>query len=448
MVENYKKKVVSASLIVTFGYGLSQVIRLAGNLVLTRLLVPEMFGIVSIANTFLTAIALFSDFGINQCVIKSNRSDDPVFLDTAWTIQVLRGVVLGLIAFLIATPVARFYNISELKRLLPVLGISTVLSGFTSTSIILLERDFQQKQLQIMQIISQIVGLVIVCIFAYKFRTVWALILGNFVSAIIQTIYSYLINDYRHKLIIDKESFLELMTFGKWILFSTAMMFLARQTDRILLGKIFNIRLYGIYNIAITFAELPKNIIQTLSGKVMYPLFAKYSSQPRSELRKQIRAVRKKFIYLIAVCLALFINISDYIIIFLYDERYTQAAWMLPVLAIGMWPFILISVVDRSLLAVGNPKYIAFGNLVKFVYMVVLTPIVSKLYGELGVIICIAFNDILSYIVVNYGLWKEKLSQLKQDLYSTLVFFLATAVFLIIRLILGLGIPGFLYYSV
>src|SRR4051812_6290963 len=70
------------------GFGGGQALRFAGNLVLTRLLMPEAFGLMVLVNTFLMGLALFSDIGVGTSVIQNKRGDERAFLDTAWTISV------------------------------------------------------------------------------------------------------------------------------------------------------------------------------------------------------------------------------------------------------------------------------------------------------------------------------------------------------------------------
>ncbi len=90
----------SASFWVAGSHVTSQVIRLGGNLVITRLLVPEMFGVMALANTLMIGVALFSDLGIRQSIIQNNRGMDCDFLNTAWSLQILRGCLLMLMVFL------------------------------------------------------------------------------------------------------------------------------------------------------------------------------------------------------------------------------------------------------------------------------------------------------------------------------------------------------------
>ena len=78
-------------------HGIGQMLRFAGNLVLTRLLAPDMFGVMAIAHVVISGMTMFSDIGLELNVIRSKRGNDPVFLDTVWTIQILRGLLLFLV---------------------------------------------------------------------------------------------------------------------------------------------------------------------------------------------------------------------------------------------------------------------------------------------------------------------------------------------------------------
>ena len=86
-----KSKLLNGSLWTFFGYGSSQIIRLGSNLVLARLLFPEAFGIMSLVTVVMQGLTMISDLGVGPSIIHSKRGDDPNFLNTAWTIQVIRG---------------------------------------------------------------------------------------------------------------------------------------------------------------------------------------------------------------------------------------------------------------------------------------------------------------------------------------------------------------------
>ncbi len=438
-----KKKAIESSLFIVFGFGSSQFLRLLGNVVLTRLLAPELFGIVAIGTVFQLGLALFSDIGLGPCVIRSDRVHEEDFINTAWTLQVLRGVILAIALVICAYPVSRVYEQPILLQLLPVIAINSLVSGFSSTSLFLLNKELNQKKLVILELGVQLVSLIIMVIVAYLTGSVWSLIIRGLVSEIVKTLWSHKINEgIKNRFRLEKTSLSELLHFGMWIWMSTAVMFLAAQSDRLLLGKLFSITMFGVYNIALNFSELPKKVLEKLSNTVIYPLISKFNHLPADDLRAKIAKPRRLILLAMAVFVSIFSCFGDFIILFLYDDRYAAAAWILPLLAVGMWPLILIVTIDRVLMSIGKPQYLTLGNLLKFLYMISIVPLLFHLFGDIGTILGIVFNDIAVYIVINIALVREKFSLIKQDLVATLFLFLLIAIFLSLRMVFNLGFPG------
>lgn len=439
----YGKKAFEAASFVVVGFGLSQGIRLAGNIILTRLLVPEIFGIIMLARVFYIGLGLFSDVGLEPAIIRSSRAKETAFLNTAWTIQIIRSVILAFLSACIAYPASLIYKEPSLLYIIPLIGLISVPDGCRSTSLSLMNRDLQQKTLTIMELAVQICSLAVMVGTALVFRNIWALLAGDLVAAVMRTLWSHFLNkDRPNRWVLERAAVSELLNFGKWIMLSTALMFLASQADRFMLGKLFTMTWFGVYGIAVNLAELPKQILNRLNGKVIYPLIVKYADLSRDELRTRISKARGGLLLAIAALLALFGSFGDVAIDILYDERYQAAAWILPMLVFGMWPLILLSTVEGSLLAIGKPMYSTLGNLAKFVYMVIFIPISYKLGGEFGVIVAIAFNDLPSYLLISAGLIKERLSLVRQDILLTVSLALVTAVLFSIRFFCGMGLPG------
>lgn len=436
-------KAIEAAFFVIIGFGLSQLIRLTGNILVTRLLVPEAFGIIAIARVFFMGLGFFSDIGLDPAIIRSTRAHDTVFLNTAWTLQVIRNGILALLACLIAYPVSLVYKEPILLFIIPCIGVISLPDGFKSTYLAILGRELQQKTLTIMELIIQIVSLAAMLLAAFLMRSVWALLFSDLVGSLIRMIWSHVLNrEHPNRFVIEREAAKELLGFGLWILFSTAMMFLASQADRILLGKLFTVGWLGVYGIAITLAELPKQILAYLNSKVIYPLITKSSHLPRHELRGRIWHPRSRLLFVLAFFLALFVSFSDFLVNILYDQRYHAASWILPILAVGMWPIIMRYSNEGCLLAIGKPKYNAYGNLAKFIYLAAALPLAKSLGGDVAVVAAVALGELPAYIVQNIGLGKERLSFARQDVEMTAVFVLALSLLIGLRFIIGLGIPG------
>ena len=440
-MSSLKQKAISGSIWVIVGYGSSQFLRLISNLILTRLLVPELFGLMALVNTFIVGLTLFSDVGIRPSIIRSNRGEDPIFLNTAWTLQVIRGCGLWICSVLISFPVAQFYGEPKLMWLIPIVGFNSIIAGFDSTSLAVLNRNIEIRKLTIISLATQIIALTTTIIWAYFQPTIWALIIGTFVSKLVYLYCSHRISSITHRFIWNKEALTELVSFGRWIFVSTAMTFLASQSDRLILGKLFPLDMLGVYAVALTFAKIPENIINKLNSSIIMPLISQKINLPRQELKQKILNKRKYLLGACVVLISLMFCFGDSLIAFLYPEKYADATWMVPILALGLWPLILVQSIGKSLFALGKPQYHAVGTFLKFAYMSVVLPFVLLNTNSFWAIWVIAFNDIPIYTVTHYGLYKHGFSCLKQDIQFTIILILISVLFLSSRYYLTQNIP-------
>ena len=448
MGKGLRNKTIQNLLYILVGSGLDQLVRLASNLILTRLLVPELFGLMAIVGVATAALTLFSDIGTGTSVIQNPRGLEPDFLNTAWTLQVIRGGALSLLTVLLAYPTAYFYDQPLLANILPVAGLGLLVSGFQSMATVKMERNLQAGKVIKMNSIIYLISTIFTLLLAYFYRNIWSLVIGNLSFPILQTYWSYKLDlGLRHRFQLERSIRRELFHYGKWIFLSTGMMFLSTQTDKILLAKFFPIATFGIYNIAITLSGVPKSIVDSISNKIIFPLISLNKSLQIPILQKKILDKRRWMLVGLAVAVSLFIGFADCLIKILFDPRYYEAGWMLSILALGMWPLILYATVDRCLYVLENPKYPAFGNALKFIYMLVLLPLAYKFLGIFGAVLVVALNDLPPYLVVHYGLKRKQFSCLAQDAWTTAILIVLLASILLARHFAGLGMPWQVAFS-
>ena len=229
---------------------------------MTRLLAPEMFGVMTIAQTVMIGLVLFSDLGLRLNVIQSRRGSDPVFLNTAWVTQILVGCLLALGAILVASSLAlanhlgllppeSTYAAPTLPYVLAALGFGLLIAGFESTKAAESSRRLALGRLVRIQITAQVAGVVSMLAFAAVSRSIWALVIGALVSVAMETLLSHLwLPGTRNRVQWDRKAFREILGFGRWILASSMIGFLANAGDKVLLGWMVSATQLGVYSIA------------------------------------------------------------------------------------------------------------------------------------------------------------------------------------------------------
>ncbi|PSF39429.1 polysaccharide biosynthesis protein [Aphanothece hegewaldii CCALA 016] len=441
-MSSLKKLALLGSLWTLLGYGSSQFIRLGGNVILTRLLAPELFGLMATLMTLIVALNFLSDVGLAPIVVQHKRGDDPIFLNTVWTLQIIRGFFIWFGCLLISWPIAQLYNDERLLWLMPIFSLTSLISGFNSTSLLTLNRQVALKKITILDLGVQSFSLSIMLIWAFLHPTIWALVVGNLISATLTMILSYrLIPNYFNRFAWEQTAARDILSFGKWIFISTAFYFLATQSDRLILAKLTSFEILGIYTIACTLALFPQSVIGMLSSKVLLPVFSQLMDLPRESLRLKMLKNRRLLLLGISCLIIPLVCFGDWLILFMYDARYKQAAWMLPILALGIWPNVLLETNRQALTALGKLNYQAYGQILKSIHMCLGLLLGFYLFGLPGLIIMVALNDLELYAIISYGLWREKLSCFQQDILMTILILSAIILTLTVRKLAGYGLP-------
>ncbi len=411
-------RAVRASLWAISGLVASRGLRLANNVIMARLLFPEAFGLMALVNIFVQGVQLLTDIGIAPAVIQNRRGEERAFLDTAWTMQILRGFALWAILAAIAWPASRVYGEPILASLIFVVGFSAAISGFESTARFTLNRRLHLGKLTGLEVGAQLVGMPVMIIWAWLWPSVWALVGGTLVMALARTVGShFLLSGHRDCLAWDPSAAKEVFSFGKWIFVVSAVGFLATEIDRLILGRLVPFEILGVYTIAFMLQRMPDDLISRIGERVIFPAVSSQRDVPRPELRRRILRNRWPFLSGLAALIALLAVFGDWVVLTLYDGRYDEAAWMLQILALGLWPRALTNTMGAVLLAVGAPRYLAYSGTLRMLVLAAAVPIGYATWGMLGVVGVVAASACLDYVVESIGLWRHGLLAIRQDLW-------------------------------
>jgi O-antigen/teichoic acid export membrane protein len=421
MKVSLKNAVVRGTVVTVLGNGASSVIRLAGNLVMTRLLFPEYFGAMALVNVFLAGLAMLSDVGVGPSIIQNQRGDDPVFLNTAWTVQVIRGAILWLCACAIAWPVSLFYEKPQLAWLIPAAGISALVGGFESTRLFTANRHLALGRIVLVELVSQVLGVATMVLFAWPTRSIWALVLGGIVSALVKTILSHaVLPGSPNRFAWEPEARKSLLDFGRWIFLSTAITFFSGQSDKLILGKLVDTTSLGLYGIAATLASMPGVIVNQASQRVFFPAVSKMLRRPDHD-PAEVRQGRSRLLLVMAPFFGVGIALAVPVVGFLYDSRYQQVGVLTVCSLLGVWLNTLTVSYGAVLLAAGRPKYIAAGTGLKTVLFAALVWPAMNQFGLAGAAMAMSFAELGVLVLCMWGCRPLGVVTPGADLKATLV---------------------------
>ena len=391
-----KRKAAAGAVWTVLGMGGGSIVRLLSSLVLTRLLLEEHFGLIALVNTFIMGLHLLSDVGVRQVIVQ-NKREDADFVNTIWTINVIRGLLLYLIATACAGPFAAFYEQPILAPLVRVAALSALILGFMSASFFTQSRRLNLKRLVALELVSVIVGTMVTIVWALMTPSIWALVWGGVVTASLQTILTYLwLPGIRNRFRLEKQAARAMLGFGSWIFFSTALTFGASHLDRIIFGKLTTMATLGIYSIAVMLATTLDRIVTKVASNVLFPLYSasRYSQQ---DLEATYVSTRRPLLVLAGWIVAGIAAGGPTVIRLLYDPRYWEAGWMLQILIFVVWFRALASGNTAVALAVGRSDWVAAASLGKVVGIAVFVFLGYSALGFPGAVLGVACAAATSY---------------------------------------------------
>lgn len=406
------------------GFGGQKVLQFGSSLILTRILFPEAFGIMSLLTVFLVALGMFSDLGIKPAIIQHKRGEDFDFLNTAWTIQIIRGFILWLIACLIAWPLAQLYDQQILFPILCFIGVTAAINGFQSTTLATQNRSIQLGRLTLIPLIAQIIAAVITVLLAWIYESVWALAVGSVVSAIVNTILSHLLLPFhRHRIHIERQALGELMTFGKWIFFTTVITYFYGQGIRAIQGVLITPEDLGILHIAGMIAWAIGDLAYRLTSIVGFPALAQIAREKPHRLQNVLAKIRLRFFLMTLPAFIMLSLLSKYLIDFLYDDRYAAGGAYLAIMALnGAFAILPIGYTD-AFLATGNSRTPFAIGVVSFICRVGGLFLGYQWGGILGMLAGLGAGTLLIYFYVLFLANRSRWLSPAQDFISLCVVF-------------------------
>lgn len=351
------RRVLRGMTVTVAGFGAMQAIRLAGNLILARLLFPEAFGLMALVAVLMFGLAMLSDLGISPAIQGSKRGDDPDFLDTAWTLNLIRGVVLFLAACALAWPMARFYDAPQLAQLIPVAAIGLLIHAVEPTRIETAERHLMLGRVTALELAAQAVALVAMVALALATGSVWALVAGGLVQAATRTLLAWrVLPGHVNRLRLERPAARELVQFGKWIFLSTVAGFLVQQADKLVLGRYLSMAELGLYNIGFFLASFPLMLGSTLVVRLMIPVYRESPPGASAANFARLRRIRGGLTLALVAMMAPLVLLGPWLVGLLYDPRYAGAGPVVVLVGLALMPQLVTLAYDRAALAAGDSR--------------------------------------------------------------------------------------------
>ncbi|HEY7497051.1 MAG TPA: lipopolysaccharide biosynthesis protein [Vicinamibacterales bacterium] len=377
-----QKKAVRSSAWVALSSVVIGVLTFGRGIILARLLTPEIFGLMALCLMATRLIEIFTETGFGAALIqRQDRFEDAK--DTAFTMMFLRGIGLAAISYAISPYFANFYHEPVLQPAIAVVGLSFVLSGFTNINMVALQKELDYKRLTYYELTSATFKFLAAAGLAYWLRSLWALVYAQIASAAITSALSFIMVPGRVRFHLDWEIAKQLYRYGRFMTGLAIVVFITRELDNAVVGKVLGVEILGYYVAAYTLATIPSDYISRMIAKVLFPMLAKLQNDfelLRVEYTRGIRLITSVAVP-IAVATAV---LAPEIVQSLYGAKWSAAAPPLAILSVFGCFRALWLINGYSYNAIGRPHIDFSMNLTRLIVMGALIVPLTMKYGAIG----------------------------------------------------------------
>ncbi|MEM8536535.1 MAG: oligosaccharide flippase family protein [Pseudomonadota bacterium] len=323
--------------------GTEFVFRLASNLIMTRLLVPEAFGLLAFAMVFASAVGLLADIGVYQSIVREKDRMGPRFLRVAWTVNVIRSILIALIVVALAVIFAfvgpdfaapgSAMAAPEMPLLIALTALFPFGQGLVSTNWYAAMRRMHYKRIAFLEFITLILRLASQIGFALISPTVWALLVGGAVGNFAKAALSHLfMPGPRMRWLWDREMADHLWQYGKWIMASSGVTFIIRNTDKLIFGALISSVTMGLYAIAFIWISAAERFLDVFSRAVGFSVVSEMLRDRPDEARRLMRKYQWGIDAIcVAACAALIFG-GQLLVDVLYTDEYQEAGRIIQLL--------------------------------------------------------------------------------------------------------------------
>ncbi len=242
--------------------------------ILARLLAPRHFGLLGIALVSLAATKQFTNIGVNAALIHNNEDNVDSYLDTTWSLEAGRGLLLFGVLFLGAPYIAGFFGEPRATWVVRLIGLNPLLYGLRNPAVVYFSKDLAFHKEFVYSASGGLAQFVVGVGWALLSPTVWALVAAFVASELVRTVLSYLLDDYRPWPRFDWADARELIDYGKWITTGSIIYFLYSRGDDAFVGWFLSATALGFYQYAYQLADAPSTEVSESISRITFPAYA------------------------------------------------------------------------------------------------------------------------------------------------------------------------------
>lgn len=372
---------------------ISRVISTIRIIILARIITPTQFGVFSIASIMLSFLEILTETGINVFLVQERDKIDR-FVNSAWIVSILRGIILSLIIFISTPFIATFFKLPDLYRFLILISFVPLIRGFINPSIVKFQKDLQFKKEFFLRftifIFDSFVSVVLALMWHDAISFVWGLMAGAILEVILSFVFFRPLPIFKFKFNIVKI----VLNHGKWVTAYGIFNYIAQNGDNIVVGKLLGSTPLGIYQMGYAISTLPISEISDVANKVVFPVYSKISDDKTRLIKAFKKTVLLLSLPVITLSLIIFFLPQDFFNLVL-GPRWIEITSILKILVFYGMLRAITGIFSSLFLALRKQNFVAGMTFVRFLTLIFTIVPFTLSYGIIGA----SFSALLSVLL-------------------------------------------------
>ncbi|MBN1456978.1 MAG: lipopolysaccharide biosynthesis protein [Sedimentisphaerales bacterium] len=360
-------------------------------IILLRLLAPTDFGLLGIASLMTIIVLNFTEMGFREALVqRKEKAED--YLDVAWTISVIRGLVLFIILYFAAPYLANFFNRTDAAGVIQVVAISLVINGIVNIGVVYFDKELQFSRRFTLEVSGTVVGTIVVISLAFIYKNVWALVFGGLAGSATRCVLSYVLHPYKPKFSFDIIKLKELWAFGRHVFAIKILYFISLNGDDIFVGKVLGATALGFYRKAYELGNMVSDEIGNKVAQVAFPTFSKLQGNIEKIQGGFFKALQITSLIVFPITGAIIVLSPDFTRLFLTEKWLPMVSSLQILSLLG-----LLKCMQRSsvFMAIGRPDVLAKLAVLRVTLMAITIYPLTIRYGIAGTSICVLWPSLI-----------------------------------------------------
>lgn len=442
-----RKRLLRGGAWLTAGNALSAGASFLRNIIIARLVSVEDFGIVVLLTLTLAVVETVSNLAVDRLLIQAPDGDNPKLQATAHALQVVRGVLGGVIMFFAATLIASLFKIPHVAWAFQILALVPVVRSLMHLDTVRFQREMRYRPTFWVDALPQVVSLTLAVPLAYWLRDYSAIVWASIAQVFTQVVVTHYLASRPYQWAWDREAVLRILTFGWPLLANGLLMFAIFQGDKALIAIAFTTEVVGWYGAAFMLSMGPAMLVTSVMNSLLLPVLSSCQDVPEV-FQKRYKQVVEACLGVGLLTAGVFAVFGPELLVALFGGSYRDGTVV--VILLGLTQGVRIAKGGQfvSAVAVASTKVPVIANLARGAALIVATGLVFIGYGPVMVAMTGLAGEMVSYVIGMYLLAIRVRSPAIQQLLQIAVWLLLAGLSWIIGEALRGAVPPLMQFTI